>query len=77
MWVAPEARGRGVGEELITAVVDWARASSFARLALDVADHNRHAIALYERSGFRATGVSGTLPAPRQHVTEHRRVLRL
>ena len=77
MWVAPEVRGRGVGEALIAAVVEWARASGARRLLLDVGDHNRPAIALYARMGFEPNGRTGALPAPRSHIREHQRELRL
>lgn len=77
MWVAPEARGRGVGEALIDAVADWARTRGFRRLFLDVADRNDAAIALYARKGFEPTGERGHLPPPREHVTEHERMLEL
>jgi len=77
MWVAPEARGLGVGNALVNAVIEHARASGAARLVLDVADENRHAIALYASQGFEPNGVTGSLPAPRQHIREHQRELRL
>jgi GNAT superfamily N-acetyltransferase len=77
MWVAPEARRRGVGGLLIDAVVDWARASGINRLLLDVADHNAAAIALYASRGFQPTGEVSTLPPPREHIREHQRELRL
>ena len=77
MWVAPEVRGRGVGEALIDAVVEWTRAIGARRLLLDVGDHNRPAIALYARKGFEPNGTTGSLPAPRSHIREHQRELRL
>ena len=77
MWVAPEVRGRGVGEALVDAVVEWARASGARRLLLDLGDHNRPAIALYARMGFEPNGTTGALPAPRSHIREHQRELRL
>ena len=77
MWVAPSARGAGVGEALIAAVVAWARAEGYARLLLDVGDENARAVALYARCGFVPTGEVSTLPPPRTHVREHRRVLHL
>ena len=77
MWVAPEVRGQGVGEALIDAVVEWARGSGARRLLLDVGDHNRPAIALYARMGFEPNGTTGSLPAPRSHIREHQRELRL
>ncbi len=77
MWVAPEARGAGVGALLVDAVVAWARERGHPRLLLEVADENAAAIRLYERKGFAPTGVRGTLPPPREHVTEHERALEL
>lgn len=71
MWVAPEARGTGLGDALVAAVVDWARAGGHRRLRLDVADVNEHAIRLYARLGFVPTGAVSTMPPPREHLTEH------
>ncbi|MEM9624287.1 MAG: GNAT family N-acetyltransferase [Pseudomonadota bacterium] len=77
MWVAPPYRGLGVGVQLIEAVCAWARAEGFSRLTLDVADDNKAAIDLYARMGFAETGERGTLPPPRTHILEHRRVFLL
>jgi GNAT superfamily N-acetyltransferase len=77
MWVSPEIRREGVGSALIDAVVELATSKGVARLALDVSDHNASAVSLYARKGFEATGEVSTLEPPRQHVREHRRVLRL
>lgn len=78
MWVAPPARRHGVGVALVTTLVDWARDQRLRRLVLDVGDHNEAAFRLYVRCGFTPTGVVGTLPAPRDHLTETQlaRVLR-
>lgn len=73
MWVAPTARGRGAGDALVDAVVDWARAEQLRRLVLVVGDLNAAAIGLYARKGFVPTGVTGTLPPPRTHIREHQR----
>jgi ribosomal protein S18 acetylase RimI-like enzyme len=77
MWVAPEARGRGVGSSLIDALLAWAEPGAFERVVLDVADGNAAAVALYARKGFEPTGEVGSLPPPREHVREHRRALAL
>jgi ribosomal protein S18 acetylase RimI-like enzyme len=77
MWVADAARGRGVGDGLVKAVVNWARQSGYKYLALDVTDTNASAIALYARLGFEPTGACGRLPHPRDHITEHERRLTL
>jgi GNAT superfamily N-acetyltransferase len=73
VWVAPEARGLGVGEALVTAVVDWAVRAAYRRLRLDVGDRNAPAVALYARLGFAPTGGVGRMPPPRDDVTEHER----
>ena len=61
MWVAPEGRGRGLGDALIEAVVEWPRQQGALRVGLDVREDNSQAIALYERNGFVDCGVA---PAP-------------
>ena len=77
MWVAPASRRIGVGDALVDAAIEWARANGVSRLQLYVVDDNAPAIALYARKGFRATGVVVTLPPPREHIREHQRELRL
>lgn len=61
MWVAPEARGAGVGRALVDAALRWARARAALELALGVAETNAAARALYERCGFRDLGASGPI----------------
>ncbi len=63
MWVAPTARGRGVGDLLVQEVERWARSMAARILRLDVADGNRAAAGLYQRNGFRYTGEQGDLMA--------------
>lgn len=58
MWVAPFARGRGVGDALVTGVVQWARDSHAKHISLAVVPGNTHAIALYRRHGFCADGMA-------------------
>ena len=56
MWVDPEARGTGVGEALIGAVLQGAREEQGApAVVLSVKAGNRRAIELYERMGFEHT----------------------
>lgn len=52
LWVAPAARGHGVGDALIAAVEEWARGIGAVRLRLEVVVHNRPARGLYVRNGF-------------------------
>lgn len=61
MWVAPAARGRGVGDAVLASVETWARSRGFTRLRLDVAPDNPAATALYERNGFVPTDEEGDL----------------
>jgi GNAT superfamily N-acetyltransferase len=62
MFVAPEARERGVGSALVNAVVGWARERGAHALRLWVTSSNTPAIALYEKCGFRLTGETRPLP---------------
>lgn len=64
MWVHSRGRGHGVGQALIDAVADWARAQSEAEtLYLWVTEDNEHARRLYERCGFVPTGQRQPLPS--------------
>ena len=56
MWVSPQARGRGIADELVAAVSGCARADGAGRLTLWVTDVNTRARAFYQRMGFRSTG---------------------
>lgn len=69
MWVAPEARGRGVGDALVQALVAWARTTVAERLVLDVKATNVSAMRAYERNQFVKRG--------RQRNGDIRMVLRL
>ena len=55
MWVAPEARGRGLGRALAESVIGWA---GERRVTLEVTDdeRGRPAEALYRSLGFEPTG---------------------
>ena len=63
MYVRPQARGRGVGEALIDAVIDWARDRDTATVHLWVTETNKPARMLYERCGFTVTGERQPLPS--------------
>ena len=62
MWVAPLARGKGIGEALVDALVRWAKAQGAEHVALDVREGNERAIRLYERCGFSDRGQIATEP---------------
>ena len=63
MWVRPQARGHGVGEALIAAVLDWAQARLARSVHLWVTETNKPARRLYERCGFKPTGERQLLPS--------------
>jgi GNAT superfamily N-acetyltransferase len=63
MWVRPSARGKGVGEALITAAADWARSRGHDAVFLWVTESNPPARLLYERCGFAPTGDRQPLPS--------------
>ena len=48
-------QGQGIGSYLLQEVETQARRAAAKRLALDVADKNKNARALYERKGFSVT----------------------
>jgi GNAT superfamily N-acetyltransferase len=56
LFVAPQARGQGLGAALLDRARGWAEERG-GRLTLEVvADERSHAIALYEREGWRRAG---------------------
>jgi GNAT superfamily N-acetyltransferase len=63
MFVRPQARGHGVGEALIDAVIGWARARDATSVHLWVTETNSRARLLYERCGFAVTAERQPLPA--------------
>lgn len=50
--VVPNARGQGVGSELLETLLERARGDGYEGLSLAVDRHNEGAIALYEQYGF-------------------------
>jgi putative acetyltransferase len=53
MYVRPMFRGRRIGQLMLDHLVGHARQHGFAVIRLETGIHQREAIALYERSGFR------------------------
>jgi ribosomal protein S18 acetylase RimI-like enzyme len=62
MWVAPQARRKGVGQCLIETVEQWSGQRGFSHLLLDVVSNNTAAIAFYQKCGFCFTGATGPYP---------------
>jgi ribosomal protein S18 acetylase RimI-like enzyme len=56
MWVAPEARGRGVAQTLIGALAAWTRERGARTILLFVQEANAPARGLYAKLGFEPTG---------------------
>lgn len=75
MWVAPSARGRGIGTQLTLAVLDWAIWVQAAALNLWVADGNDAARTLYQQFDFVLTGEWA--PMPHDAATGEQRMRRL
>jgi ribosomal protein S18 acetylase RimI-like enzyme len=54
--VVPNARGKGVGTALLSALLERARADGYPAISLSVDPSNAGAIELYERYGFARVG---------------------
>jgi GNAT superfamily N-acetyltransferase len=52
VFVEPGGRGRGVGQALVEACIDRARARGCKRIQLDANERNSAALSLYRRLGF-------------------------
>jgi phosphinothricin acetyltransferase len=57
VYVAREARGRGIGDGLLTALEHRAPALGYHKLVLAAFPHNAAGMRLYERHGFAVVGV--------------------
>ena len=56
MWVAPAARGLGIGGAMLDDVLAWASRAGASRVCRGVTTTNAAAMQLYQRRGFRAAG---------------------
>ncbi|WP_424944510.1 GNAT family N-acetyltransferase [Aliiroseovarius crassostreae] len=62
MFVAPDARGKGVGEALLSQLEATARAKGHKALKLETGNVLHAAHRLYERAGFTRCGAFGDYP---------------
>jgi ribosomal protein S18 acetylase RimI-like enzyme len=56
MWVAPERRGSGLADQLVSGVMAWAESEGRECIRLHVEEHNQRALRCYQRLGFQFTG---------------------
>lgn len=75
MWIEPTHRGRGISDELVKHVIEWARSTSAHRVILECTEGNLRAEKLYFRHGFRRSGISST--RERDGATEFQMILEL
>jgi ribosomal protein S18 acetylase RimI-like enzyme len=64
VWIAPSVRRRGLGTLLVKYLVEIQRSRGIQDFYLWVFDKNRPAIELYERLGFRPTGLAHVVDKP-------------
>lgn len=55
--VLKEFRGRGIGKALVERAIEWARQQHYEKLTADLFSGNVRATRLFEKTGFRQTGV--------------------
>lgn len=71
MYVRADARGRGIGAQLIECVLHHAR-GRVEQVHLDVSVGNATALALYQRCGFRSYGIEPhTLKVDDRYIDTH------
>jgi GNAT superfamily N-acetyltransferase len=59
MYVAPDVRGRRIGQAILDRLESEARALGFTRLVLETGTRQGEALALYQRAGFTAMPLYG------------------
>ncbi len=62
VWVESGYRGRGVGRQLVQALVAWAESKGFPSLGLWAPEHRPEVVALYRSVGFEPTGTTRPMP---------------
>lgn len=74
VWVAPEARGRGVAAALLDEALGWARSRGTRVVHLGVNSANAGAIRLYERAGFAPIGEPYLMREGAPHMEQEMRL---
>jgi putative acetyltransferase len=64
LYVRPSFRRRGIGRQLSTTAIDWARAAGYERMRLDVWPARSEAISIYRALGFREVAPFHSYPFP-------------
>ncbi len=54
MYVEPDYRGRGINQQIVESLSDWALAQGLTEVRLTVYHENLPAIKAYEKSGFKS-----------------------
>lgn len=53
MYVKPSFRGQGINQQIVTALIDWAKSRNLTEVRLDVYDENIIAKNAYLKAGFK------------------------
>jgi putative acetyltransferase len=53
MYLLPQARGKGIGQYLLTACIEEAKKKGYRKMYLETMPELKNAIQLYEKNGFR------------------------
>jgi glutathione synthase/RimK-type ligase-like ATP-grasp enzyme/ribosomal protein S18 acetylase RimI-like enzyme len=65
--VFPEYQGQGIGKQLLEHSVSFARAKNINRVSLEVRKSDKRLIELYEKTGFKITGVLPNYYKKKEH----------
>lgn len=52
IYVSPDYRGQGIGTELVSLLIGWAKESGYQRMLLETGEKLTGSIALYKKLGF-------------------------
>jgi len=77
MWVAPQARGLGLGRQLLAALEQIGSTERTATLQLETGIHNAEALALYRRAGYVEIGPFGAYEPDPLSVFMEKRLVRI